>query len=189
MPSHLHEALVELFQNRPALTAELLSGQLGVPLPAYEEARSESIDLTDIVPTEYWADTVVVLTDADQPVLAVVVEVQLRRDARTQWTWPAYVARWCAGLFRVDDPGLVLRPVVFGPERVPAVTDAGEACRSPELAVLVGDGTRRCGAGGGEGAVRAAGRAASRRRMIKRTCVLMSCSRRSRRRRGPVWRN
>jgi hypothetical protein len=30
MPSHLHETLVEMFRDRPALAAELLAGPLGV---------------------------------------------------------------------------------------------------------------------------------------------------------------
>lgn len=149
---------MELFRQRPSLAAELLSGQLGVRVPAYQQARLDSGDLPDVTPTEYRADTVVVLTDADRPVLAVVVEVQLRRDPRKRWSWPVYlstlrarlsaptvlltlcpdraVARWCADPISLGHPGWVLKPLVVGPERVPAVTDPVEARQNPELAVL-----------------------------------------------------
>jgi len=56
--------------------------------------------LTDLTPTEYRADAVVTLTAGDSPVLAVVVEAQLRADAHKRRTWPAYIAtlhaRWAA---------------------------------------------------------------------------------------------
>ena len=63
MPSKLHEALLLLFRNRPTLAAELLSGTLDVPLPAFTEARIELGDLTEVVPRELRADQVVVLYD------------------------------------------------------------------------------------------------------------------------------
>jgi hypothetical protein len=115
-------------------------------------------ELTDVAPTEYRADAVVTLNVADSPVFAVVVEVQLRVDARKRRTWPAYVATlharlgcpvtllvvcpdrvvaaWCAEPVVVADPGLVLTPVVLGPRQVPVVTDVEIARRHPELAVL-----------------------------------------------------
>jgi hypothetical protein len=92
MPSTLHEALIEMFRNRPSLAAELLGGALGVDLPAYHVARLESGDLPDLTPTEYRADVVVALTNAETPVLAVVVEVQLGRDKGKRWSWPVYLA-------------------------------------------------------------------------------------------------
>ncbi|WP_437586977.1 hypothetical protein [Sorangium sp. So ce1000] len=39
MPSVTHEALVELFKNRPTLAAEMLHDALGQPVPAFTEAR------------------------------------------------------------------------------------------------------------------------------------------------------
>lgn len=150
--------VVELFRHRPSLAAELLSGSLGVKVPEFERARVDSGDLTDLSPTEYRADAVVTFTAGDVPVLTVVVEAQLSRDRRKRRTWPVYVttlharfgcpaallvvcadkrtARWCGEPIEVGHPGFVLRPLVVGPERVPVVTDAGEAVRSPELAVL-----------------------------------------------------
>ena len=158
MPSSLHEALIEMFRNRPSLAAELLGGAFGVDLPAYHVARVESGDLPDLTPTEYRADAVVLLTNAETPVLAVVVEVQLGRDKDKRWSWPVYLATlrarlrcptvllilctdtatatWCAAPIELGHPGWALSPLVLGPDRVPVVTDADEAARDPELAVL-----------------------------------------------------
>jgi len=158
MPSHLHEVLIEMFRDRPALAAELLAGPLGVAVPAFQQATLSSAELTDVAPTEYRADLVVTLTAAGATVLAVVVEVQLRADARKRRTWPAYVATlyarlgcavlllvvcpqpavaaWCAVPIVVGRPGLVLTPVVLGPAEVPVVTDLTVARHSPELTVL-----------------------------------------------------
>jgi hypothetical protein len=72
MPSTLHEALIEMFRHRPSLAAELLADALGFDLPAYQQARVEPGGFTDLTPTEYRADAVVLLTVADVPVLAVV---------------------------------------------------------------------------------------------------------------------
>ncbi|MPY97020.1 MAG: hypothetical protein GEU97_03345 [Actinophytocola sp.] len=158
MPSQLHEVLVALFHERPALAAELLTGALGVPVPEHREVRLESCELADVVPTEYRADAVVVLTDGDQPVLAVVIEIQLGRDRGKRWSWPVYlatlrsrlrcrvvllvlcstttIAEWCAVPIDLGHPGWVLRPLVVGPDRVPIITEPSDAEQSPELAVL-----------------------------------------------------
>jgi len=158
VPSTAHEALVELFRNRPALAAELLATSLGVTVPCFERARLDSGDLTDLAPTEYRADAVVVLTRQDLPVLAVVIEVQLARDQRKRRSWPVYLttlharlrcpaillvlcaaadtAAWCRAPIAIGHPGWVLRPLALGPDTVPVVTDVEEASRAPELAVL-----------------------------------------------------
>jgi hypothetical protein len=77
VPSQDHEVLVSLFQNRPELAPILLREALGVELPRYTEARLESGELTEVVPTEYHADLVVLLVDG-KPVLGIVVEVRAR---------------------------------------------------------------------------------------------------------------
>ncbi|XXY47535.1 hypothetical protein WME91_46780 [Sorangium sp. So ce269] len=57
MPSITHEALVDLFKNRPTLAAEMLHGALGQPMPSFTEARVESSDLTEIVPSNHPGST------------------------------------------------------------------------------------------------------------------------------------
>jgi hypothetical protein len=156
VPSQLHEALLLLFRNRPELAPELLRDALHIELPSYTEVRIESADLTEVVPSEYRADLIVLLVDG-RPVLAIVVEVQLARDERKRFTWPVYVvgcrarfecpavvlvvtptesvARWAATPIALG-PGSTLQPLVVGPGAVPVVTDHAAAAREPELAVL-----------------------------------------------------
>ena len=152
----LHEALLQLFRNRPALAPELLRGALQVGLPEYSEARIDSADLNQIQPTEYRADLVVLLLRGNA-VLGIVVEVQLAPDERKDFVWPVYVtslrarlrcpvhllvvaydeatARWAR---RPIDLGGANRftPWVIGPSAVPHVTDPEQAREDPELAVL-----------------------------------------------------
>ena len=91
MPSHLHEALLLLFRNRPALAPELLRDALHVHLPDYTEVRIDSADLTDIQPAEYRADLVILLLHGT-PVLGIVLEMQLSNDEDKRYVWPVYVA-------------------------------------------------------------------------------------------------
>jgi hypothetical protein len=157
MASMQHEGLVLLFRNRPALAPELLQGALGLGLPAWCEARVESAELTEVVPTQYRADLVVLLLEG-KPVFAIVVEVQLSRDEDKRKTWPLYltslrsrvgcptallvvapdasVARWCAQPIEMGHPGFVLQPLVAGPDAIPVLTDEQAARQDPELAVL-----------------------------------------------------
>jgi len=89
---------------------------------------------------------------------AAIVEVQLRRDPRKRWTWPAYqallrlrlrcpvqivvvtldedTARWCEEPIVLDDLGSRLCPVVIGPSQVPVVTEVERARCHPEVALL-----------------------------------------------------
>ncbi len=156
MPSHLHEALLLLFRNRPELAPELLRHALNIPLPAYTEARIDSADLTDIQPAEYRADLVVLLLDGT-PVLGIVVEVQLARDDRKDFVWPVYVtnlrarlqcpvcllvvtseesvARWASRPIKMGG-GNTFSALVLHPSGVPEILDPDIARSDPELAVL-----------------------------------------------------
>ena len=156
MPSPLHEALLELFRNRPALAPELLRDALQVPLPDYTDARIDSAELNLVQPAEYRADLVVLLLD-DEPVLGIVVEVQLAPDTRKDYVWPVYVAglrarlecpvcllvvaateataRWANRVIEMGGPNL-FTPFVLGPAGIPEITDPATACADPELAVL-----------------------------------------------------
>jgi predicted transposase YdaD len=156
VPSQLHEALLQLFRNRPALAPELLRDALRIQLPEYSEARIDSADLTLVQPTEYRADLVVLLLHGE-PVLGIVVEVQLSPDERKGYVWPVYVAglrarlecpvcllvvtadeataRWAAKTVELGGANR-FTPFVLGPSGVPVVTDAAQALADPELAVL-----------------------------------------------------
>lgn len=156
MPSTTHEALVQLFRDRPELAPELLRDALGVALPPYTDVRTESAELTEVAPTEYRADLVVLLVEG-KPVLGIIVEVQLSEDPDKQFSWPVYaatlrarlrcpacvlvvtpsaaVARWARTPIEAG-PGTRFEPLVVGPDAVPVVRDAETARREPELAVL-----------------------------------------------------
>ncbi|WP_438022630.1 hypothetical protein [Sorangium sp. So ce233] len=160
MPSVTHEALVELFKNRPRLAAEMLQDALGQPVPAFTDARVVSSDLTEVIPSDRRADVIVVLLvgERQQPAMAIVVEVQLRADPDKPYAWPVYVAqmrarhrcptrllvvtidaeiaRWCSRPIDTGHPGWILTPLVLGPEGVPIVTDAEQAKAAPEVVVL-----------------------------------------------------
>lgn len=156
MPSQLHEALLQLFRNRPVLAPELLHDALHLALPSYTDVRIDSADLTEIQPAEYRADLVVLLLDG-APVLGIVIEVQLSADERKRFVWPAYVAnlrarfecpvcllvvagdeavaRWASKPVEIGG-GNRFVPLVLGPSGVPEITDEVAAQSDPELAVL-----------------------------------------------------
>ena len=157
MPSLLHEGLVNLFRNRPALAPELLREVLHAQVPAFENVRVADANLTEVIPSERRADLVLLL-ETDAPRAALVVEVQLSVDPDKAWSWPVYlanlrarlrcgvtllvistdhaVAQWAARPIGMGHPGLELTPLVVGPKLVPVVLDEGAAERDPELAVL-----------------------------------------------------
>jgi uncharacterized protein DUF4351 len=156
MPSHLHEALLLLFRNRPALAPELLRDALHVPLPHYTEVRIDSADLTDIQPAEYRADMVILLLHGS-PVLGIVLEMQLSNDEDKRYVWPVYVvnlrarircpvcllvitaeenvARWAGKAIELGG-GNRFVPWVLSLSGVPEITDEERAKEDPELAVL-----------------------------------------------------
>jgi hypothetical protein len=156
MPSHLHEALLLLFRNRPTLAPELMRDALHFDLPPFTEARIDSADLTAVKPAEYRADLVVLLLEG-VPVYGIVVEAQLARDARKKFVWPVYAtslrarlevpvsvlvvtaddgaARWAAQPIDLGG-GNVFRPLVLGPSGVPEIVDEAQARADPELAVF-----------------------------------------------------
>ena len=152
-PSVVHEVLLLLFRNRPTLVAELLPDLT----PVHDAIHFAPTDLGEAVATEYRADQVVVLEERGMPIAAFVLEAQLHIDADKRFTWPHYltgirvrlrclailvvlttrpeVARWAAQPIDLGG-GMILRPVVIGPDLVPHVIDVEEARRAPELAVL-----------------------------------------------------
>jgi hypothetical protein len=156
MPSQHHEVLLELFRNNPRLAAVLLRDVWQVPLPAFTAVHTDSVDFTQVQPTEYRADLVVRVLD-EKPVLGIVVEVQLAVDEGKLWSWPVYVAslrarlkcpvcllvvsadettaRWAAKPIDLGGSS-VLTPFVLGPSAVPVITSPARARADPELAVL-----------------------------------------------------
>ncbi len=159
MPSFVHQAMVELFRFRETLAAEIVERLCGVTLPRFSRVSFREADLGEVVPTDRRADLVVVLeNDKGEPVLAIIVEVQLRRDADKSYVWPLYqaalrarlrcpcavlvvtpsrtVARWAERAVDTGQPGASFRPLVLGPQRVPRVATVEAARDNIELALL-----------------------------------------------------
>ncbi len=135
--SSTHDGLIAMFRDNPDFLTEVLDENLGIPLPPFTDSVAGNCDLTEIVSTEYRADAVVTRYRDGEPVLAVIVEAQRKRDARKRETWPVYVATvharlhcpvlllvvcpnasvaaWSAEPIVIFEPGLTLRPIVFGP--------------------------------------------------------------------------
>jgi hypothetical protein len=156
VPSLPHEILVELFHECPDLVRELLRRCRGIDLPGIAEARTA--DLTQIVPTEYRADGVIVFHEGDVATAAAVVEIQRNVDPDKRWTWPLYVAalgakercpvllvviatddavaRWAQTPLESGHPGHVLAPIVIAFRDVPTIDDKATARQLPELVVL-----------------------------------------------------
>lgn len=157
MPSIPHEAPLELLRRNPQLAAVLLQG-LGVATPDDAIAVMAASDLSASLPAELRADAVVVLSGAGDARLAVIVEVQLRHDARKRYTWPAYLtqvraahrcpavllvicagtstARRCRAPIRTGHPGFDLAPLVIDSTTIPEPGGHGTAAGGVELLVL-----------------------------------------------------
>lgn len=152
MPSLDHEAIVDLFRCQPRLVSEVMRAAFDLGLPDAPGRAVEST-LGEVLPTELKADLVVAVGDA-----RVIVEVQLCKDDRKRWTWPAYavtlrarercnvfllvvtnspeVARWAKVPTPLGNPGFEFAPLVLGPENCPRITDPQIALRHPELVIL-----------------------------------------------------
>lgn len=126
--------------------------------PEYEHIGLGSDTFTDNYPTEYRADTVVILGEPKRPDLAIVVENQLRPDPRKRFVWPVYLSTlrarrecpvtllvlcpdkatsaWCRTPIETGHEGWALRPWVLNLAEAPAITDVEKARALPELAIL-----------------------------------------------------
>jgi len=155
MPTVEHEALIDLFRNRPALAVELLRDLFHTPMPPLEVAHVQigESNLNTFVPVDYRADLVVV-----QPKLAVVLEIQRRIDSRKRWTWPQYlaalrarlkrdvilmvvtlkpaVAGWARQPIAMGHPGFVLQPIVLSADVIPTQEHIQAAPERVILSVL-----------------------------------------------------
>ncbi|MEU6411450.1 hypothetical protein [Microbispora sp. NPDC046933] len=157
MPGIDHEMPLELIRNRPETALELLRRVPGADIPPHAAARVETVDYTQ-TPIEFRADSVVVLrNETGTALMAVIVEVQLRRDSGKRFSWPVYVttlrsqhrcdtallvicpnrsmARWCERAIRLGPNGAIT-PLAIDPSRMPLITDPDQARACPELAVL-----------------------------------------------------
>lgn len=153
-----HEVLVDVFRERPDLAITLLAPLIGAEFPA-GTSRVVEAAFTQIAPAEYMADLVLGIGAPDEPpALGIVLEVQLDVDEGKRYSWPVYgttqrarwrqpaivavvapstrVAAWAGRPIPLGPGAGYFQPHVIGPDQIPHVTDVGEACAGPELAVL-----------------------------------------------------
>lgn len=156
--SFSHELLVELFRNGGDLAPLLLRRCIGMVID-HDSVEHRSIDLSQVVSTEYRADAVVMLRDrAGAAVAAIIVEIQLGVDRHKERTWPVYVAAlyhkldcpvillvvtpspavaaWARRPIQLGHPGFALAPLVIELREVPRTVDPVEVQKLPELGVL-----------------------------------------------------
>jgi hypothetical protein len=128
-----------------------------VPLPGQVAISLAPTDMSQVVPVQFLADSVVVITDevSGEPLLAIVVESQGRDDPTKQFSWPIYVtvvrkvagckraillvvcpdpheATKCRRLISTGHPGFDLRPIVIDPLDLPDLEGA-----SPYLVIFL----------------------------------------------------
>jgi hypothetical protein len=87
-----HEAPLELIRQHPALAVDLLRAFTG--LSDQPDIRPGPNSLNAIVPAEFTADAVVIVSDpaTGAPQVVIVVEPQGRDDPTKRYAWPAYLA-------------------------------------------------------------------------------------------------
>lgn len=85
-----HEAIVQLFRNRPELARELVAAFLPAIARRVTGVDPSSTDLGDAKPLARTADFVARLRLGPSAV-RLIIEVQLSRDQDKRRSWPGYV--------------------------------------------------------------------------------------------------
>jgi len=156
MPTAEHDAIAELFSQRPDLAPALLQ-RLGRTLPVFSTISLAPAAFSQKMAVEYRADLVLLLKQGRRRVQVVVLEVQRAIEKGKLRSWPVYqavararfrcdvlvlvvcldrdVAAWARRPVRLGG-GSVFKAEVLGPEQIPRVTSAREARKAPELSVL-----------------------------------------------------
>jgi len=156
MPSLLHEGPLDLVREHPEIAVELIRGTTAIELPGELSVSLGPTDMSAVVPVQFLADMVVLITDTavGEPVLAVIIEPQLRDSETKRYSWPVYVAtarriarcpaavllvlcpdpaeaEKCRRPIRTGHPGFDLVPIVIDSSATPGA-DGG----SPYLTVF-----------------------------------------------------
>ncbi len=157
MPSLEHETLVELFSRDPHTAVSMLAATNRARIPPHDHVEVRPADERELTPTSLRVD-VVVLLRRGEPVLVLLLEVQLSRDDDKLFTWPFYVtsmrlryrcpavlmvyapgdevARWCQKAIDLGQPDSPFLPLVVGPRQVPRIETPGLAVKMPYAALL-----------------------------------------------------
>ncbi len=145
-----HEGPLDLVRQHPEIAVEFVQGTTGIKLPGEIAVSLAPTDMSAVVPVQYLADMVVLISDAatGEPVLAVIIEPQLRDSETKRYSWPVYVttarrvakcpaavlvvlcpdpaeAAKCRQLIRTGHPGFDLVPIVVDSSGPPGRDGAG----------------------------------------------------------------
>jgi hypothetical protein len=157
--THEHEAPLRLLQDNPKLATELYCGLLGQRLPDYTSVKegSEAMTRSD-KPDKRDCDNLDIYYRDEEPVFALIVEVQ-RAESEDKWfSWPDYLiavrsrlrcpvalvvicpdlktAKWAMAPIETGHAGFTLVPFVIGPDLIPVVTDPAEVRGCEQMALL-----------------------------------------------------
>jgi len=142
MPTLEHNAIVDMFRERPELAPHLLTLLFQVDVPPHESVTVVESSLDQLIPVEFRADLVLEVRGANGArVLAIVVEVQREKDPDKVFSWPVYaavvrarmrcpaivlvvapdedVAKWAVQTVDLGAGLVSFRPVVLGPASDP----------------------------------------------------------------------
>jgi hypothetical protein len=145
-----HEGPLDLVRQHPEIAVEFVQGNAGIELPGQIAVSLAPTDMSAVIPVQYLADMVVLISDAatGEPVLAVIIEPQLRDRETKRYSWPVYVttarriakcpaavlvvlcpdpaeAAKCRQLIRTGHPGFDLAPIVIDSGGPPGRNGAG----------------------------------------------------------------
>jgi hypothetical protein len=158
-PSLEHNGFVDLFRENPSLAPHFLAMLFHLEVPPYASVAVVESALDPVFPAYLRADLVLELRDASgATVLAIVLEIQSRKEPEKKDSWLFHVAavrarRRCSAVVLVVAPdaevaawaeapidigaarGSIL-PLVLGPATIPVVTDEALAEREAELTIL-----------------------------------------------------
>jgi hypothetical protein len=145
-----HEGPLDLVRQHPEIAVEFVQGATGIKLPPEVAVSLAPTDMSAVVPVQYLADMVVLISNAatGDPALAVIIEPRLRDSETKRYSWPVYVttarrvakcpaaalvvlcpdpaeAAKCRQLIRTGHPGFDLAPIVIDSGSPPGRDDAG----------------------------------------------------------------
>ncbi|GAA3552354.1 hypothetical protein GCM10022419_035850 [Nonomuraea rosea] len=157
MPSPPHDALVQMFADRPQLAVDILRDRLGVQLPVTSQIQAEERTFNTRNSDDIEVDLLFTMGPKQDPAHAIIVEAQqgtakdpkqLARYAAAVWLMLScdvsvlVVCPDAAAATRYSRPiqsgltGYLLHAHVLGPHGVPAITDPQEAAAALGLAAM-----------------------------------------------------
>ncbi|MEV5414224.1 hypothetical protein AB0K60_35985 [Thermopolyspora sp. NPDC052614] len=158
MPAILHDTLAKLLREHPELAIDVLRNRLGVDIPRGLSVQVAPVELNDRPSRPLHPDLVLTVGPRQNPVLAIIIEVQNGPMSEKRAMLPRYAA---ALWLRLDCPVIVLvicpdaavaaeaaepipttlatytlTPEVLGPREIPVITDATEMKVNPLLSLM-----------------------------------------------------